>query len=243
MAESNLDILFQDADILAINKPSGLLTIPDGFQPNLPHVRALLEPTWGRLWIVHRLDKGTSGVLLLARNPETHRQLNDQFTRHSIQKEYHAIVVGSPVKDQWDVTFPLKVNGDRDHRTVIDTISGKPASAHFTTLQRFAGGYSLLAVQPHTGYTHQIRAHLAACGLPILGDTLYKSKPQDEFVKMLGIVPPSRVVTAIRLGLHAYRLQFAHPANNEVNTVTAPYPPDFSALLNHLLLNEQRAGS
>lgn len=238
MAESNLDILFQDADILAINKPSGLLTIPDGFQPDLPHVRALLEPTWGRLWIVHRLDKGTSGVLLLARNPEAHRQLNDQFTRHSILKDYRAIVVGNSGKDQWDVTFPLKVNGDRDHRTVIDTISGKPASTHFTTLKRFAGGYSLLAVQPRTGYTHQIRAHLAACGLPILGDTLYKSKPQEEFDKMLGIVPPSRVVTALRLGLHAFHLEFSHPANNKVITVTAPYPMDFLALLNNLKVNK-----
>lgn len=238
MAESNLDILFQDADILAINKPSGLLTIPDGFQPNLPHVRALLEPAWGRLWIVHRLDKGTSGILLLARNPETHRRLNDQFARHSIQKEYNAIVVGSPGNDQWDVTFPLKVNGDRDHRTVIDSISGKQASTHFTTLQRFAGGYALLAVQPHTGYTHQIRAHLAACGLPILGDPLYQSRPQSEIVEMLEVVPPARVVTPNRLGLHASHLQLAHPANNKVITVIAPYPADFLTLLDHLKFNE-----
>lgn len=226
-----LDILYQDENILAINKPSGLLTLPDGFQPDLPHVRTLLEPDWGRLWIVHRLDKGTSGVLLLARNPETHRLLNDQFARHVIQKEYRALTIGNPDRDQWDVSLPLKVNGDREHRTVVNSRSGKAAATHFQVLKRFSSGHSLLAVQPHTGYTHQIRAHLAACDLPILGDPLYQSKPLPEIIDMLVVTPPIRIFLANRLGLHAYRIQFSSPDNDEVRTITAPLPPDYSALI------------
>lgn len=233
MNESIVDILFQDADVLAINKPSGMLTLPDGYQPEHVHVRSLLEPQWGRLWIVHRLDKGTSGVLLLARNPEAHKALNDQFTRHEIQKEYHALAMGSPNLDQWEVSLPLKVNGDRHHHTVVDYKLGKPAITHFDVLQRFEGGYSLLTAHPLTGYTHQIRAHLSACGLALCGDPLYQPKPHPV-MGLLQITPPTIILPTSRLGLHAYSIRFKHPSSNEDVTIIASYPQDLSDLL-HLL--------
>lgn len=232
-----VEILYQDGDLLVINKPSGLLTLPDGYQHELIHVRSLLEPQWGRLWIVHRLDKGTSGVLLLGRNSETHKALNNQFTRHEILKKYHALAAGIPNLDQWEVSLPLKVNGDRHHHTVVDFKHGKPAITHFEVLQRFEGAYSLLAACPVTGYTHQIRAHLSACGLALCGDPFYQPKPHPD-MHLLRITPPAVILPASCLGLHAHSIRFFHPSTNEEVMITAPYPEDFSALLHLLEVNK-----
>lgn len=231
MSAPFIEILFQDEHILAINKPSGVLSIPDGGQSQSEHVRSLLEPRFGRLWTVHRLDRETSGVLLLARNLAAHHALNDQFASRMVKKEYHAIVSGSPDLDSWRVDLNLRKNGDRSHRTVIDIEYGKPASTSLSVLERYPGGYSLLSAKPHTGYTHQIRAHLAACGLPILGDPLYQAKPHASMLEKLHVTPVQRLVSASRLGLHACTLQFTHPVSQEVMILTAPYPDDFSALL------------
>src|SRR5512133_3946911 len=89
-------ILYQDETLLAVNKPAGLRTIPDGYNPTLPYLAALLEPAFGRVWVVHRLDKDTSGAILFARTAESHRALNQQFEQRKVKKEYHAIAVGMP---------------------------------------------------------------------------------------------------------------------------------------------------
>lgn len=233
MTDLAVDILYQDASLLVINKPSGLLTLPDGYQTELAHVRSLLEPKWGRLWIVHRLDKGTSGILLLARTPEAHKALNEQFSSREIQKEYHLLAMGLPNLDHWDVSLPLRLNSDRQHRTVIDLENGKPAITIFDVLKKMENAYSLLAAHPQTGYTHQIRAHLSACGLALCGDPLYDPKPHP-MMRSLQITPPTIIFPASRLGLHAYSIHFKHPSSNKDVTIIAPYPKDFSDLL-HLL--------
>ncbi|GAP14764.1 pseudouridine synthase, RluA family [Longilinea arvoryzae] len=231
MTAPTIEILFQDEHILAINKPSGVLSIPDGGQSQAEHVRNLLEPRFGRLWTVHRLDRETSGVLLLARDLAAHHALNDQFASRNVKKEYRAIVSGTPDLDTWRIDLALLKNGDRSHRTIIDLEDGKPASTTVTVLERYPGGYSLLSVRPHTGYTHQIRAHLAACGLPILGDPLYQAKPHASMLDELQVAPVRRPVFADRLGLHAFTIQFTHPVSQVEMTLTAPYPADFSAVL------------
>ncbi len=164
-----IPILFQDDVILAINKPAGLLSIPDGYNPALPHVAGCLAPLFGRCWIVHRLDRDTSGVMILARTPAAHRELNIQFEQRQVKKIYHAFVQGQPEWTTILVDTPLRVNGDRKHRTVAAPLTGKAARRISEILERFPWG-CLIEAQPHTGYTHQIRAHLATIGFPILAD-------------------------------------------------------------------------
>jgi 23S rRNA-/tRNA-specific pseudouridylate synthase len=120
-------ILWQDNVLVVLNKPAGLLTLPDGYHPDLPHLRSVLEPHLGRLWIVHRLDRETSGVILLARSAAAHRALNNQFEQQRIEKRYHAIVRGAPQWEQHTVDLPLRANVGRRKRTAVDNLQGKPA--------------------------------------------------------------------------------------------------------------------
>ena len=115
-------ILHSDDSLIAVDKPAGILTVPGGFSPDTPDLKAILELEFGPLWVVHRLDKDTSGVLLFARNPNAHRLLNLQFDERKISKEYRAIVYGLPTWTDIDVNQPILVNGDRVHRSII---SGK----------------------------------------------------------------------------------------------------------------------
>jgi len=231
-----MDILYQDEALLVINKPAGLSTLPDGYNPSLPHIKSVLEQQYGPLWIVHRLDKDTSGVLLLARSAEAHRSLNTQFEKHLVSKVYHALVFGNPEWQEKTVSLPLRPNGDRQHRTVIDPRAGKPAVTHLRVLESF-GHYCLLEAIPETGRTHQIRAHLSALGLSILGDKLYG---KGNYLQVGGKVrlPQQDQDPLIRLtesmGLHAWSVEITHPLSGERLKFTAPYPAELMAVLQQL---------
>lgn len=217
-------LLYQDDTLLAVNKPPGLLTIPDGYNPALPYLSGLLQQQFGRLWVVHRLDKDTSGVILFARSAEIHRQLNLQFERRETRKEYHALVAGIPDWEETEISLPLRVNGDRRHRTVIDRQAGRSAQTGVRVLRK-ADTFALVAAFPHTGYTHQIRAHLAAIGFPILGDPLYRSLIPGSPTKN----QPATISQSLmsRTALHAYQIQFTHPGTALSLTIQAPYASDF----------------
>lgn len=212
-------LIYQDDFLLVVNKPSGLRTIPDGYNPDLPHLSGILTRQFGQLWTVHRLDKETSGILLFARNPDVHRHLNLQFDRREISKIYHAITAGSPLWQKMEIDLPLRVNGDRKHRTIIDQKQGKPATSTVEVLARYLQS-SLLYIQPKSGYTHQIRAHLAAVGFPILFDPLYNPTPNSPFTGDFG-----------RLALHALQVKFIHPKTGNTSIFEAPYPQDFAEML------------
>jgi RluA family pseudouridine synthase len=231
-----MDVIYQDQALLVVNKPAGLATLPDGYNPSLPHIKSVLEQQFGPLWIVHRLDKETSGVLLLARSAQAHRSLNMQFEKHLVSKVYHALVVGNPKWQEKTVRLPLRPNGDRQHRTVIDPQAGKPAITHLKVLESL-GHYCLVEAIPETGRTHQIRAHLSALGLSILGDKLYVGRinlqeAEEEPRFQAQNIPLIRLKES--MGLHAWSLEFNHPSSGERMKFTAPYPAELLAVFKQL---------
>jgi RluA family pseudouridine synthase len=211
--------IYADESILVINKPAGVLSIPDGYDPEIPHLRQILEPTYGRLWMVHRLDKETSGVIVIARSTNAHASLNHQFSSHQVSKTYHAIIQGNPDWDEIESEVPLRVNVGRRHRTIADYSHGKPALTSFEVLEHYSG-ISLLQAQPITGRTHQIRAHLYGLGFTILSDPLYGSGEISHIIN--------------RLALHAHTLSFKHPKTGQASSHKAPYPQDFQIAFSRL---------
>jgi RluA family pseudouridine synthase len=213
-----ISVLHADEVLLVVSKPAGLLSLPDGYDPALPHLRSLLEPAWGRLWIVHRLDRDTSGVLALARSAEAHRALSLQFQKRRTEKIYHALVWGLPAWDEITLEMPLRPNTGRRKRTAVDETRGLPARTEVRVLRRMEVR-ALVEARPRTGRRHQIRAHLYAAGHPVVGDPLY------------GRGSPLQIPGLSRLGLHAYSLGLQHPRTGRFVTFQAPYPPDFEQAL------------
>jgi RluA family pseudouridine synthase len=217
MNEAQLTVIFSDDDIVVVNKPAGLPTLPDGYDKAAPHLSLVLAPQFGKVWIAHRLDRGTSGVMVVARNAEAHRSLNMQFDGREVKKAYHALIAGEPPWKEYTAKFPLRADGDRKHRTVIDHGKGKPAVTHLRVLER-SGAYTLIEARPETGRTHQIRAHLAALRLPVIGDLLYG-----------GAVAGESLIE--RTALHAFSLAFRHPSTEQPLSFETPYPADFARAL------------
>ena len=205
-----MEALYTDTNILVVNKPAGLATVPGSWEVDSASLVKDLETDYGRLWVVHRLDKVTSGLVVFARNPEAHRLLSMQFEHHQTHKLYHAIVLGVPAWDDHIARHPLRVNVGHSHRTIVDNAKGKPSETAFHVLERF-NGHTLLSAAPATGRTHQVRVHAYALGFPILGDSLY-SAPETGLIA--------------RPALHAYSLDFTF--EDKPFDFTAPYPPDFT---------------
>ena len=175
-----MEIIHIDDDILVINKPAGLPVLPDGWNKDAPYLVKILEDEYGKVFIVHRLDKITSGVMVFARTAESHRALNIQFENREVDKVYHAIVEGEPNWNEKIAKFPLRPNVGKKHRTAVDNKNGKPSETRFRVLKRYQASpeqsrrkAALVEAKPMTGRTHQIRVHAYALGHPLLGDILY----------------------------------------------------------------------
>lgn len=210
-----MQILHRDSCLLVINKPAGLPVLPEGWDKDAPHLARLLEEQFGRVWVVHRIDKVTSGVILFALTAEAHRSVSIQFERHEVQKIYHALVNGLPKWEEKTARFPLRVNVGRRHRTVVDDRDGVKAETRFRLLERYRAG-ALVEASPVTGRTHQVRVHASAMGHPLMGDILYGA-------------PESAVIT--RPALHAYSLSVTHPETGKSLGFQADYPDDFAAAM------------
>lgn len=213
-----VEIIQSDNHILVINKTAGLPVLPEGWEPGAPYLLKELEEVYEKVWVVHRLDKITSGVMVFARTAEAHRELNRQFEQHDVEKVYHAIVEGNPVWEEKVCRMLLRSNVGHKHRTAVDHKRGKPAETHFKVLKR-GQAVALLEARPITGRTHQIRAHLFALGYPLVGDILYGA-------------PETNSIT--RPALHALSLTITHPKSGERATFVAPYPFDMQQLIEHL---------
>src|ERR1700690_1368634 len=145
--------------------------LPDGWEENAPYMVKELETQFEKIWIVHPLDKVTSGVMVFARTAETHRNLSVQFEKHLVEKVYRAIAIGDPDWDEKIAKYPLRINVGHSHRTAVDPRNGKPSETHFTVLERFTEHF-LLEANPTTGRTHQVRVHAYALDHPLLADIL-----------------------------------------------------------------------
>lgn len=207
-----------DESLLVLNKPAGSPVLPDGWQQGSPYLLAQAEDEYGPLWVVHRLDKITSGVLVFARTAEAHRILGRQFESKAVRKLYHALVNGCPPWDEKKIRRPLRANVGHRHRTMIDPRNGKPSATQLKVLERFRA-HALLEAQPLTGRTHQVRVHASALGFPLLADELYGA-------------PPTLIIG--RPALHALSLTLTHPETGLPATFSTPYPQDFEQALNSL---------
>ena len=210
-----MKIIYEDESILVVDKPAGLPVLPDGWEKDAPYLLSQLEEDFGNVFIVHRLDKITSGVMVFARVAEVHRALNMQFENHEAQKTYHALVEGRPKWDEKVAKHPLRANVGHKHRTMVDDKNGKPSETRFRVIKRYEES-ALFEARPVTGRTHQIRVHAYALGHPLLGDLLYGAQETP------GIPRPM---------LHAQTLSFIHPLTNERVKFTAPHPQDFEEAL------------
>lgn len=225
-----LDILFEDQHLVVIDKPTGMVVHPGVGTGEDTLVHALLAHCAGELsgvggverpGIVHRIDKETTGILVVAKNDAAHRALSDQFASRTLLKEYVALVSGSPQGESGTVDRAISRHPVHRHRMTVGE-GGRPARTDWTVMERYGAGAALVRCRIHTGRTHQIRVHLKSIGHPLLGDATYGWKAAADLPK-----PP-------RVMLHSEHLLFAHPTTGRPMDIHAPLPADFTALMEAL---------
>ena len=229
--EMPLDIIYEDDDILVINKEKGIVVHPGNGNPDGTLVNAVMAKCKGSLsgiggkirpGIVHRIDKDTSGLVIIAKNDNSHINLSKQIQNREVEKTYIALVRGKIKENEATINMPIgRSTKDRKKMAVVKT--GKVAITHFKVLKRY-NEFTLLEIKIETGRTHQIRVHLSEIGYPIVGDEVYSNGKNPFNVK--GQM------------LHAAKLTFKHPKTGEKITVEAPLPQYFKDVLNILKLQE-----
>ncbi|HEY7726608.1 MAG TPA: RluA family pseudouridine synthase [Anaeromyxobacteraceae bacterium] len=219
-----MEVLHLDAHLAAVAKPPGRLVIP-GRGPPEPSLRQDVEARLGPVWVVHRLDRGTSGLLLFARSAEVHRALNLAFDRREVEKVYLAVVRG-PIEAELRVEVPLApARRGRMRPGRRGETGARPAATAFRVVERLARpeAAALVEARPETGRTHQIRVHLAWAGAPLCFDPDYG--PRQPIRDAAG------AVVLDRTPLHAWRLALRHPATGAPLRLEAPLPADLERLL------------
>jgi 23S rRNA pseudouridine955/2504/2580 synthase len=226
-------VLYEDEEVLALNKPAGLAV--QGGTKTVKHIDRLLS-AWGegmdRPRLVHRLDRDTSGVLVLGKTPAAAAKLGGSFARRKAQKTYWALVAGFPKPGDGVLTLPLAKRGVGDREMVVPARASDPdadaAETEFVTISRAGARAAWMALRPLTGRTHQLRAHMLAMGHPILGDPKYKNEVSAE------------LSGALKLQLHARRLVVPHPSRGAL-ILEAPVSPELAAGFEHFGFDEHEA--
>lgn len=235
--EIPLDILFEDKSLLVVNKPAGLVVHPAAGHEEHTLVNALLHHCAGQLsgiggvarpGIVHRLDKETSGCLVVAKNDETHLALSKQFAARSVEKIYHAIVCGELERDAGEIRAPIARHSTHRKRMAVrdHDITSRSAYTTWRVMEKLNAA-TFLEVRIHTGRTHQIRVHFQFIGHPVVGDEIYGRKENNHLTKATGYEPP-------RILLHSRELSFVHPRTEKRMTFDSPLPDDFREALKRL---------
>ncbi|HUA38954.1 MAG TPA: RluA family pseudouridine synthase [Candidatus Sulfopaludibacter sp.] len=228
-----LDILFEDRSLLVLNKPAGLVVHPAAGHEEHTLVNALLHHCSGKLsgiggvarpGIVHRLDKETSGCLVIAKDDETHTALSAQFAGRKVKKFYEAILCGELTRDSGEIRAAIARHpSHRKRMAVRDDDSGRAAHTAWRVLERLNSA-TLVEAQLHTGRTHQIRVHFQFLGHPLAGDETYGARQNKRLAELTGYRAP-------RVMLHARELSFVHPRTKEWLGFEAPRPADFRGAL------------
>lgn len=230
------EILFENTDYVAYNKPSGLLSIPDRFNAEVPSLSAFARQSFPQLYIVHRLDKDTSGVICFAKNETAHRHLSECFAHHKVEKGYQTIVAGTPLNAVDSLTMPMQADPSRKGKMQTCT-KGKNTRTDYQVLKSWKH-FSLLNIQLFTGRTHQIRVHLSHIGHPVVCDSFY-GNGQPFFLssvkrkyKLSDSEEQERPLLN-RLALHATQLAFTTAYGEQLN-FQSPLPKDMQAMIKQL---------
>ncbi|MBI3837476.1 MAG: RluA family pseudouridine synthase [Planctomycetia bacterium] len=237
-----LDILYEDAEIAVINKPPGMVvhpakghwagTLTAALQFHFDQLSSAGGPT--RPGIVHRLDRDTSGVMVVAKTDQVHMRLADQFENRTVEKEYFAVTAGVPSRDRDVIDLPVGAHPQHREKMAIrrDHSTSREAQSFYEVVERF-DGFSSLKVLPKTGRTHQIRLHLASIGCAVLCDRLYGGRAVITRGEISRDPFDTRVLLD-RQALHARRLKIRHPASSQPMEFIAPLPADIEAVLTAL---------
>jgi len=241
--EIPLDILFEDEHIIAVNKPPGMVvhparghwsgTLASALSFHFRQLSTAGGPT--RPGIVHRLDRDTSGVMVVAKTDPMHFALAAQFENRTTEKEYFAITAGVPDRDRDRIEQPIGVHPHMREKMAIRAghSTSREATSFYEVLERFAG-FAAVRVLPKTGRTHQIRIHLAHIGCPVLCDKLYGGRTEIKRSELIRGCRDDDTIVLSRQALHAQRIKLAHPATGEPIEFTAPLPADLTAVLYEL---------
>ena len=204
-----LDIVFHDEDVLVLNKPSGLLSVPGKSPEHHDSMETRAIAGFPEAKIVHRLDRGTSGVMIFALNAKAHRHLGLQFEKRQTEKEYVALVNGTIVESHGIISQPLRTDWYNRPKQMVDFVLGREAVTHWQILER-EKDFTRALLQPKTGRSHQLRVHMQELGHPILGDHFYANEKETARYD--------------RLMLHAQTLKLRHPKTGKQETFTVPCP-------------------
>jgi RluA family pseudouridine synthase len=238
-----IEILYEDDHVIAVNKPANLLVLPDRYNASLPHLLGMLKESKGKIFVVHRIDKETSGLILFARTPEAHAALNHDFRKHLVRKTYLALARGKASKKEGEIDLPIVASRRERGRMIVDEDSGKESLTYYVVLEEF-NGFSLVEAKPESGRTHQIRIHLSSIGLPIVADSVYgNGRPLflSSFKPRYKSSGEERPLID-RLALHASSIVVKHPAMKKRLELSAEPPRDMRAALNALRKYAQPGG-
>ena len=233
----NYELLHQDDHLLVVGKPAGLLTIPDRFC-NKDSLQNALERDFGKVFVVHRLDRETSGVLCFGRTEAAHRHLCMQFEHHTADKFYLVLVDGNVHQEEGEINKPIGQHPTIPGKMTI-TGRGKPSLTFYRVLERFRH-FTLLEALLKTGRTHQVRVHFQSIGYPLAVDAVYGRRPAFFLSEVKGKAYRSGKFSdeerplMERTSLHAFRLRIEHPDTGERMEFQAELPKDFSAVLKQL---------
>ncbi|GHV80907.1 RNA pseudouridine synthase [Spirochaetia bacterium] len=233
-------IIYEDTHITAVNKAAGIAVSGDRWDESRERLDKLLGSFYaGPIFIVHRLDRDTSGLIVFARDEDTHRHLSKAFESREAAKTYCAVVHGRPAWTETDCDLALAPDGDKLHRTIIDKSHGKKSLTYFRLILS-AGSYSVVEARPASGRTHQIRVHLASLGHPVVCDPLYGTRNSPKPVYLSAIKkgwrgdPQEEKPLLERLGLHAGKLTLPYPPGSAGLSLEAPLPRDMAALIKQM---------
>lgn len=233
-----LDILFEDDHLVIINKPAGVPVIPSRTSEMERSIKYILKQKYGEILIVHRIDQDTSGLVILAKNADTHRKLNTMFQNRNIEKTYWLLTRGIPHKHEGEINFALKKLNNQNKSVAHK--DGKAALTTYKVVEKFTK-MALCEAQLHSGRHHQIRAHFKAINYPLLVDPVYGESgfflSEIKAKKYKKAKHEEERPLLKRLSLHAHRLKFEHPITKELIVIEAPIPKDLRACLNQLRKN------